>query len=105
MRASLVLQILVVDPSFQGQGIGAQLFLDGVEEAKKLGVPVWIESTKEGHRFYLKHGIRDVCDDIVMNLTKYGLDGVVSRSHCMLLDVDAMSGSSATSEKSENSSE
>ncbi|KAI5296525.1 hypothetical protein KEM52_000933 [Ascosphaera acerosa] len=54
------LRLLVVDPEYQGQGIGSTLVRHGAKIAESMGLPfVWLEATSEGHPVYLKLGFED----------------------------------------------
>lgn len=44
----------------QGRGAGTMLVKQVVEEAKRLGLPAYLESTEAGHPVYLKCGFRDL---------------------------------------------
>ncbi|KAF7595678.1 hypothetical protein BBP40_005122 [Aspergillus hancockii] len=79
------LQVLVVLPEYQGRGIGTQLVKMGLEDAKTLNLPVWLESSPEGYALYKKLGFNDLNDNVVIDLTKYGESGTAV-SACMLFD-------------------
>jgi GNAT superfamily N-acetyltransferase len=65
------LRLLVVDPKHQRRGAGRMLVMWGIEEAKKLGLPAYVESSVEGHSLYLSCGFRDV-DKFLVDFTKWG---------------------------------
>ncbi|TGJ85926.1 hypothetical protein E0Z10_g2800 [Xylaria hypoxylon] len=54
------LRLLHVDPKHQRRGVGKMLVMWGVEEAKKLGLPVFLQSSEDGHSLYLSCGFRDI---------------------------------------------
>ncbi|THC97916.1 hypothetical protein EYZ11_002614 [Aspergillus tanneri] len=84
-RGAVILQVLVVHTEYQGRGIGTKLLIAGVEEAKRLRLPSWLESSSKGYTVYKKCGFRDIGEDLDMDLTKYGATGRV-KTHCMLMD-------------------
>ncbi|PLB44438.1 hypothetical protein P170DRAFT_468121 [Aspergillus steynii IBT 23096] len=84
-----ILQVLVVAPSYQNRGIGTQLLRHGLQEAKALKIPAWLEASEEGYGVYTKCGFRDVQDDIVLDMKRYGredAEGVGRWGICMLMD-------------------
>lgn len=54
------LAILVVSPKFQRRGLGFLMMKDGLKEADKAKVPMWLGATRPGRGLYLKMGFRDV---------------------------------------------
>ncbi|KAJ2966143.1 hypothetical protein NUW58_g10735 [Xylaria curta] len=65
------LKLLQVVPEQQRRGIGKMLVMWGIEEAKKLDLPVFLESSQAGHSLYLSCGFRDI-DKQVVDCTKWG---------------------------------
>ncbi|KAI1369335.1 acyl-CoA N-acyltransferase [Xylaria arbuscula] len=65
------LKLLHVDPKHQRRGAGAMLVNWGVEEAKKLGLPAYLESSPAGHSLYMRAGFRDI-DVHSIDFTKWG---------------------------------
>ncbi|KAI0409421.1 acyl-CoA N-acyltransferase [Xylaria palmicola] len=65
------LRLLHVDPKHQRRGAGRMLVMWGVEEARRLGLPAFLESTEEGHSLYLSCGFRDI-DIQTVDFTKWG---------------------------------
>ncbi|KAI0448525.1 acyl-CoA N-acyltransferase [Xylaria acuta] len=62
---------LQVAPEHQRRGAGRMLVMWGVEEAKRLGLPAYLESSPEGHSLYLSCGFRDI-DRQSIDCTKWG---------------------------------
>ncbi|KAI0193198.1 acetyltransferase [Xylaria flabelliformis] len=65
------LRALQVVPEHQRRGAGRMLVMWGVEEAKRLGLPAYLESSPEGHSLYLSCGFRDI-DQQNIDFTKWG---------------------------------
>ncbi|KAI0908891.1 acyl-CoA N-acyltransferase [Ustulina deusta] len=65
------LRLLHVDPEHQRRGAGTMLVRWGLEEAKKLGLPAFLESSRAGHSLYLRCGFRDI-DVHSVDFTKWG---------------------------------
>ncbi|GAB1193361.1 hypothetical protein APSETT444_002575 [Aspergillus pseudonomiae] len=80
-----ILQVLVVHPEYQGRGIGSKLLMAGVEEAKRLRLPAWLEASQAGYTLYKRCGFRDVGENLDLNLAKYGATGQ-KHGYCMLMD-------------------
>ncbi|KAI1109169.1 acyl-CoA N-acyltransferase [Nemania sp. NC0429] len=66
------LTALHVDPHHQRRGAGKLLVMWGIEEAKKLDLPGFLESTEEGHTLYKSCGFRDF-DKQAIDFTKWGV--------------------------------
>lgn len=84
-RYNIVLQILVVHPEYQGCGIGTKLLMAGVQEAKSLQLPAWLEASRAGYTLYKKCGFRDVGENLDLDLAKYGATEQ-KQGFCMLMD-------------------
>ncbi|KAJ5605563.1 hypothetical protein N7510_008344 [Penicillium lagena] len=82
-KPASILQILVVDPKFQGCGAGSALVRAGLEEADRHHVPAWLEASSAGLALYQKCGFRDVGEPIDFDLSEYGGQGG-DRVVCML---------------------
>ncbi|KAI0203849.1 acyl-CoA N-acyltransferase [Astrocystis sublimbata] len=67
------LRLLHVDPEHQRRGAGRMLVMWGVEEARRLGLPAYLESSLDGHSLYLSCGFRDI-DMQSIDCTKWGKD-------------------------------
>ncbi|KAL2760192.1 hypothetical protein ACRALDRAFT_1073845 [Sodiomyces alcalophilus JCM 7366] len=74
-KPCVYLQILVIDPKHQRRGIGQQLMSWGVQEAARLNIPSFLESSNAGRRLYQKCGYRDV-DVAETSLKQYGLEEI-----------------------------
>ncbi|KAF1947123.1 acyl-CoA N-acyltransferase [Clathrospora elynae] len=59
-KPHIYLHMLITDPDFQGRGAGGILLNWGTKKADELGLPMYLESSKMGHRFYQKRGFKDV---------------------------------------------
>ncbi len=70
-----VLNILVVDSEFRGRGIGRALIEDGLREADRYGLPVWLGATEVALPLYRKVGF--VVDTVLeFDMSRYGGEGV-----------------------------
>ena len=68
------LHMLHTDPAYQGRGAGGALMEWGTQKADELGLPIYLESSPKGHRFYQRHGFKDV-KVLDIDLSKYGSIG------------------------------
>ncbi|GAB7355417.1 hypothetical protein MBLNU459_g5933t1 [Dothideomycetes sp. NU459] len=59
-RAHVYLALLAAHPDHQRKGVGATAMAWGVAEAEKLGLPIYLESSKEGYGLYEKFGFKTV---------------------------------------------
>jgi len=59
-EAHCLLDLLVTDPKYQGQGAGSMLIKWGLDIADELHVPAYLESSRVGHKLYGKFGFRDI---------------------------------------------
>jgi GNAT superfamily N-acetyltransferase len=94
--AWVVLQVLAVHPDYQGRGIGTQLLMVGVEEARRLGLPAWLEASEAGYSVYRRCGFVDA-ERMELDFGKYGLSGM-EQVYCMLMD-DVEQSSASTVDK------
>lgn len=76
--------MLHTDPEYQGRGAGSALIEWGKQKANELGLPIYLESSTKGHRFYKKHGFTDV-EVMDIDFTPYG--GAVHKQPLMMLSV------------------
>ncbi|GAQ12171.1 hypothetical protein ALT_9492 [Aspergillus lentulus] len=74
-RAVAILQVLAVHPDYQGRGIGTKLLMVGVEEARRLGLPAWLEASEAGYSVYKRCGFYDA-ERMELDFAKYGLSGM-----------------------------
>lgn len=58
---------MAVHPEYQRRGIGALLTKAGIEVAERSGLPIYLESSKEGVALYNKLGFRELKERIVHN--------------------------------------
>ncbi|KAI1504357.1 acyl-CoA N-acyltransferase [Biscogniauxia marginata] len=65
------LRFLHTDPKHQDRGAGTMLVKWGLEEAKKLGLVAYLESSEAGHSLYKKCGFRDV-ECLSVDLSRWG---------------------------------
>ncbi|PKX90130.1 uncharacterized protein P174DRAFT_377732, partial [Aspergillus novofumigatus IBT 16806] len=84
IRAVAILQLLAVHPDYQGRGIGTRLLMVGVEEARRLGLPAWLEASEAGYSVYRRCGFYDA-ERMELDFGKYGLSGM-EHVYCMLMD-------------------
>ncbi|KAI0022573.1 acyl-CoA N-acyltransferase [Xylariomycetidae sp. FL0641] len=70
-RPHVYLKFLQTDPKHQRRGAGAMLIRWGVEEAKKLGLVAYLESSEEGHELYKRCGFHDM-EHVPVDLSKWG---------------------------------
>lgn len=65
------LKLLHTDPKHQRRGAASLLLQSMVDEADKLGLPVLLESSEEGHGLYQKYGFKDV-EVLEIDMSKWG---------------------------------
>lgn len=70
-RPYLYLHILAVHPDHQRKGIGAFGLQWGLQKADELGLPIYLESSRDGRRLYAKHGFK-VLGRMDFDDSKYG---------------------------------
>ncbi|KAI1265912.1 acyl-CoA N-acyltransferase [Xylariaceae sp. FL1019] len=73
----LHLKSLHVDPKYERKGAGQQMISWGVEEAKKAGLPAFLEASQVGYPLYLRCGFREV-DRISVDFNRWGLDEIAT---------------------------
>ncbi|EEY15075.1 conserved hypothetical protein [Verticillium alfalfae VaMs.102] len=69
----IYLSVLVTDPAHQGRGAGKLLMQWGADEADRLGLATFLESSEPGHVLYPKFGFQDV-EPLVVSLAQFGLE-------------------------------
>ncbi|KAF9874728.1 GNAT family [Colletotrichum karsti] len=72
-KPCVYLHILVTDPKHQRRGAGLQLMTPLMQEAVRLGVPAFLESSNPGHRLYQKAGFHDV-EEHRVDFSKFGAE-------------------------------
>ncbi|CAD6567379.1 MAG: hypothetical protein ASARMPREDX12_000232 [Alectoria sarmentosa] len=70
----MLLDYLAVHPDNRGQGIGSMLVQNGIREARKLGLDVFVHGMKAGLGVYKRTGFRLV-DQMILNDSEYGGKG------------------------------
>ncbi|KAF2868459.1 acyl-CoA N-acyltransferase [Massariosphaeria phaeospora] len=73
-RPHIYLHMLHTDPKFQGRGAGGILLNWGTQEADKIGLPIYLESSPEAHRFYQKHGFEDI-EEFRVDFSQFSKEG------------------------------
>jgi Acetyltransferase (GNAT) domain len=68
----LGLQPVITHPDHWRRGVGTQLIHWGLNEARSLGLPVFLIASPVGHALYQKCGFRDM-EELVADLTPYGV--------------------------------
>ncbi|KAL1994165.1 hypothetical protein VTN49DRAFT_2834 [Thermomyces lanuginosus] len=71
LRKRVELDLLIVDPKYQGRGIGKMLLKWGFEYAEKAKLPIYIEATEAGRPVYEKAGLKILLEDL-FDSTQYG---------------------------------
>lgn len=59
-RRSIYLHILVTDPAHGRRGAAGKLLAWGIDEAKQHKLPLYVESSVEGHELYKRYGFKDI---------------------------------------------
>jgi GNAT superfamily N-acetyltransferase len=68
---ALALNVLVVSPEYQRRGIGALLIHEGLEEADKNNLPVWLGASEPALKLYKRVGFQ--ADEVIeVDMRKYG---------------------------------
>ncbi|OAL74557.1 hypothetical protein A7D00_0150 [Trichophyton violaceum] len=70
-KPHVLLNLLAVHPDYQRRGIGGALVKHGLEEAKKLDMPTWLEASPEGFPLYTAHGF-EIVEPVAWTLAEYG---------------------------------
>ena len=69
------MHLLQTDPDHQRRGAAGLLIQHMLQDARELGLPVWLESSAEAHSVYRKHGFVDV-ETHTVDFAPWGLDRV-----------------------------
>ena len=69
--------MLHTDPKHQRRGAASALIRWGTQKADELGLPVYLESSAEGHVLYNRHGFKDI-EIFEVDLKPFGHDKI----HC-----------------------
>lgn len=70
----LVLKFLHTDPKHQKRGAGGMLVKWGVDKAKEMGLPAYLEASTAGKPLYEKHGFETI-GECIFDLGKWGGEG------------------------------
>ncbi|KAF2474432.1 uncharacterized protein BDR25DRAFT_256293 [Lindgomyces ingoldianus] len=70
-KPHIYLHLLHTDPKFQKRGAGGLLLKWGMDKSNELGFPVYLESTPDGHPFYLKYGFKDI-EEFALDISRFG---------------------------------
>jgi GNAT superfamily N-acetyltransferase len=73
-RPAVEVMMLLVDPSWQGKGVGGALLDIGVKEADRIGCLTYVDASDEGLRVYEKAGFKEV-GRIGFDISVYGHTG------------------------------
>ncbi|KUI70714.1 hypothetical protein VM1G_06358 [Cytospora mali] len=68
-----LLNLLLVDPSYQRKGIGRLLVHEGLDRAAKAGRDVYLRSTPQGRPLYLSLGFEEVLEQKVIGESQHGM--------------------------------
>ncbi|KAL4780615.1 acyl-CoA N-acyltransferase [Aspergillus varians] len=82
LKKRVELSSLVVHPDFQGKGIGKELMKWGLEEAERLGLPLYLESTSAGRPLYEKIGFEPL-KEATFDAREFGADVVAQVTFMM----------------------
>lgn len=69
--AHIHLQTIHTDPKHQRRGAGLLLAKRCIQDGDAMRLPIWLESSEEGHQLYLKCGFGDV-EEFVTDLGQWG---------------------------------
>jgi ribosomal protein S18 acetylase RimI-like enzyme len=60
----LELEVLVVKPAYQRQGLGSMMLAWGMDQASRRGLPIVVAATSSGKHLYQQHGFTE-CGSLV----------------------------------------
>ncbi|KAF2726558.1 hypothetical protein EJ04DRAFT_599153 [Polyplosphaeria fusca] len=89
-RAHAYLHLLHCDPIHQGRGAGGLLMQWGAQKADALGLPTYLESSPDAHRFYLQHGFKDI-EVFSLHLGQFGGGNISHDTPLMIRETSASS--------------
>lgn len=92
------LSILATVTEWQRRGVGRFGLQWGLEEADRLGVPVYLEATRDGIALYEKVGFV-VVGPLEFDAAPYGFPGEERRLWCMVREARGGKGQGEDSEK------
>ncbi|OJJ45166.1 hypothetical protein ASPZODRAFT_120689 [Penicilliopsis zonata CBS 506.65] len=70
-KPHIKLDYLAVHPNNKGKGIASALVESGIQQANRLGLPIFILAYKAGHGVYKRLGFQEV-DRIIQDISKFG---------------------------------
>lgn len=85
-----MLDYLAVHPENQGKGIGSTLVESGLQQARKMGLPVFILAFKGALGVYRRLGFREV-GRVISDMADYGGEGEYGM-YFMVYDVSVADG-------------
>lgn len=65
------LQTIHTDPRHQRRGAGLLLAKRCIQDGEAMGLPIWLESSDEGHQLYRRCGFKDV-EELITDLSEHG---------------------------------
>jgi GNAT superfamily N-acetyltransferase len=86
----IVLNILMTDPEHHRRGAGALHLQWGIEEAAKLGLPMYLEGSTFGRPLYERFGFK-IYKVVTFDLAKYGAGSGTEENCVMMRDTERMS--------------
>lgn len=84
-QPAVEIMILLVDPLWQGKGVGGALLDIGIKEADRIGCLTYVDASDEGLRVYEKAGFKEV-GRVGFNVRKFGHEGKFPVDTVMIRD-------------------